>query len=124
MKCPNLFAVSILICALLPSASWGDPPAHAPAHGYRAKHNHHHEHGHHEGTFHSGVEIVFDSERGVQIAVGFPGLFFNAGHFYRHTDHGWQVSPRANGGWKAAASVPAHVMKAKGPGPAKRKKKH
>ena len=120
MKCLHLLAVSTLVCALLPSASWGDPPAHAPAHGYRAKQNGHH----HEKAFHSGVEVVFDSERGVHIAVGFPGLFFDSGHFYRHTDDGWQISAKADGGWKAAASVPAHVKKAKGPGPAEHKRKH
>jgi hypothetical protein len=123
MQRPPLFAAALLIGALLPCASLADPPAHAPAHGYRAKHKHR-DHGHHGGTFHSGVEVVFDSERGVHIAVGFPGLFFDAGHFYRHTEHGWQVSARADGGWHAADSVPARVMKARGPGPAKRRKKH
>ena len=71
----HLVAVSLLFCVLLPNASWSDPPAHAPAHGHRAKH------GDHGRVFHSGVEVVFDSERGVHIAVGFPGLFFHEDQF-------------------------------------------
>jgi hypothetical protein len=115
MKRLHLLAVSTLICALIPSAGWGEPPAHAPAHGYRAKQGHHPP----EKTFHSGVEVVFDSGRGVHIAVGFPNVFFAAGQFYRYADTGWQLSARADGGWMAAAFVPDPVKKARGPGPAK-----
>lgn len=113
----RFLAAAVLLATLLPSASWSDPPAHAPAHGHRAKHR---DHGR---VFHSGVEVVFDSERGVQIAIGFPGLFFHEGNFYRHAEHGWQVSARHDGGWKGAHSVPSHVVKAKGHGSAKHKKR-
>ncbi len=113
----HLVAVSLLFCVLLPNASWSDPPAHAPAHGHRAKH------GDHGRVLHSGVEVVFDSERGVHIAVGFPGLFFHEGQFYQRAEHGWQVSARHDGGWSAAISVPSHVVKAKGHRSAKHKKR-
>lgn len=107
--------------SLVPLAS-ADPPDHAPAHGYRAKGG---------GKAHApakesgGVEVVFDSERGIHVAVGLPGVFFHGGHYYREHDGRWQVSLSGNGGWSfaASASVPELVVKAKKrhPGPAKAK---
>ena len=115
----HLASILVGVALLVPAISWADPPAHAPAHGYRNKHKSHHHH--------SGVEIVFDSERGVHVAVGFPDVFFHEGRFYRHTTGGWQVSVRADGGWSIAASagVPAAIHKAHKhhPGPAKAKHK-
>jgi hypothetical protein len=113
------FSTILLALALaVPAIAWADPPAHAPAHGYRNKHKSHH---------HSGVEIVFDSERGVHVAVGFPDVFFHEGRFYRHLDGHWQVSVKADGGWSVMASggVPASIHKAHKhhPGPAKHKHK-
>ena len=46
------------------------PPPHAPAHGYRHKHEH-------------GVELVFDSQLGVYVVVGWKDHFFSAGRYYR-----------------------------------------
>ena len=113
MQRPHLLAISCFICALVPSVSWSDPPAHAPARGHRAKHVET------DRTLHSGVEIVFDSGRGVHVVVGLPGLFFHEGSFYRHDEQGWHVSSRHDRGWKTAKAVPSYVVKARGRGPAK-----
>ncbi len=72
------------------------PPPHAPAHGYRHKHGHH------------GVELVFDSQLGVYMVVGWDDVFFLGDHFYRIVDGGWQISARLDGGW-------AHMHPAKLP---------
>ena len=113
--------VVVSLALVVPAAGWADPPAHAPAHGYRNKQKspeHHH---------HGGVEIVFDSERGVHVAVGFPDVFFHEGRFFRNIDGSWQVSVKADGGWSvaASASVPEAIHKAHKhhPGPAKIKHK-
>ena len=102
----------------LPAASSADPPAHAPAHGYRHKQEPHRKHV-------GGFEVVLDSERGVHIVVGLPGVFFREGVFYRHLDGRWQVSAKADGGWRVAVSggIPLAISKARGhPGPAKLKR--
>lgn len=81
------------------SAGFAKPPGHAPAHGYRATQEQHPKpHTREVG----GTRISFDSERGISIAVGLPGVYFEAGHFFRYQDGRWQVSVRADGGWKAA----------------------
>jgi hypothetical protein len=118
----RLHLASILagLALAVPAASWADPPAHAPAHGYRNKHK---SHDHHSG----GVEIVFDSERGVHVAVGFPDVFFHEGRYYRNVGGSWQVSVKVDSGWSVVASggVPAKIHKAHKhhPGPAKVKHK-
>ena len=102
----------------LPAASSADPPAHAPAHGYRHKHKQHQRHV-------GGFELVLDSERGVHIVVGLPDVFFHEGAFYRRFDGRWQVSAKADGGWRVAVSgsVPHAISNAKRhPGPAKAKR--
>jgi hypothetical protein len=107
-----------LFVGVAPLAS-ADPPAHAPAHGYRAKG---------KGKAHvpvresAGVEVVFDSERGIHVAVGLPGVFFRDGHYYREHEGRWQVSLSGSGGWSVAASgsIPEVVVtsKKRHPGPA------
>ena len=72
----------------------------------------------HERAVRSGIEIVFDSERGVHVAVGLPGLFFHEGSFYRQASDGWQTSARADGGWEPTRVVPSNVRNAWQPGPA------
>lgn len=97
----RLWTLSFILVASLTIATAGfaKPPAHAPAHGYRAKQN---EPSQPHTRDSSAFKIIFDSERGVSIAVGLPGVYFEAGHFFRHHDGKWQVSVRADGGWKAA----------------------
>jgi hypothetical protein len=63
------------------------PPPHAPAHGYRHKHHHH------------GVELVFDSQLGVYVVVGWEEHFFYKDHFYRLVNGRWELSARLDGGW-------------------------
>ena len=69
--------------------------------------------------------MVFDSDLGIHIAVGLPGVFFHDGHYYREQEGRWQVSVSGDGDWGFAASlgVPEVVLKSKKrhPGPARAK---
>ena len=99
----------------------GGPPPHAPAHGYRRKHQVEHGHGHAE------LELVFDSGLGVYVVVGLPGIYFHADHFYRQVDAGWQVSLHHDSGWVLASQrdVPPGLRgKAHGRSQGKGKKPH
>jgi len=101
-KTVTSFAV-ISICALLmptscsrygiyhkPTVSKGKgPPAHAPAHGYRRKQV-------------AGMELVFDSGRGVYVVVGLPDHYYHEGYFYRLRGGLWEMSLKPDGDWKAA----------------------
>lgn len=79
------------------------PPPHAPAHGYRHKHKH-------------GVELVFDGDLGVYIAVGFSDIFFHNDLYIRMHDGRWEVSALLKGPWRKAKTreVPYKLKKAKG----------
>lgn len=109
--------IAFVAVLLLPGLGLADPPSHAPAHGRRAK----------EAAAQKrleppgGVEIRFDSERGIHVAIGVPGVYFEAGSYYRHTDAGWQVSATGRDGWSIAAgsAVPEIVRKARPAPPAK-----
>ena len=87
------------------------PPAHAPAHGYRHKHQ-------------SGSEFRFDSHLGVYIVLGHTELYFHDGLFVRIHSGIWQVSASLNGPWKPKTTewVPPglrskhHAKKSKGRG--------
>ncbi|MGB2866151.1 MAG: hypothetical protein WBC05_22650 [Sedimentisphaerales bacterium] len=97
------FAV-ISFCALLMTASCSrygvrhkptvskgkGPPAHAPAHGYRRKHA-------------AGMELVYDSGRGVYVVVGLSDHYYHDGYFYRLRGGLWEMSLKPDGGWKAAS---------------------
>ncbi len=65
------------------------PPPHAPAHGYRHKHQ--------------GIELVYDSGRGIYVAVEFPLHFYLKGSFYRFHDSQWEISTNIKGPWKVIA---------------------
>jgi hypothetical protein len=71
------------------------PPSHAPAHGYRHKHQ-------------SGAELRFDSNLDVYIVVGQTDVYFHDGWFIRIRSGAWQVSAALNGPWepKAAEWIP------------------
>ncbi|UCG60009.1 MAG: hypothetical protein JSU70_10900 [Phycisphaerales bacterium] len=69
------------------------PPAHAQAHGYHRKHV-------------AGVEVVYDSQRGIYVVVGFPNHYYCDGWFYRHSGTQWEVSLHATGGWRPAGAHP------------------
>lgn len=94
----SALSVIVLVCAGLVLSScdsamvgWGrrpryGPPPHAPAHGYRHKHH--------------GVELAYDSGRGLYVVVGFPNHFYYGGHFYRYQSTRWEVSTHIAGSWK------------------------
>ena len=70
------------------------PPSHAPAHGYRAKH---------QGSHGSGeIDLVFDSALGVYLVVGVPDRYYWNGHYLRIEGGQW------------AASVELKVVSARG----------
>ena len=74
-----------------PTVSKGHgPPAHAPAHGYRRKHV-------------AGMELVFDSGRGVYVVVGLSDHYYHDGYFYRLRGGLWEMSLKHDGNWKAAS---------------------
>jgi len=119
---PLMLCVAALASLTIATAGSADPPDHAPAHGYRAKHKHSHGHSHPAPPAPGGFQVVFDPERGVSIAVVFPGVVFHESHFYRLHAGIWQMSPRADGGWRSIAPTapPPVIRKALlHPGPAK-----
>jgi hypothetical protein len=63
------------------------PPPHAPAHGYRHKHEA------------KGVELVYDSGRGVYVVVGLPDHYYYDGHFFRIRGSQWEMSLNTTHGW-------------------------
>ena len=63
----------------------------------RAPHREHRGPEHDRGARYS---IVFDSERGVRIVIEHPGLYFEAGRYYRFQDGGWQVGLDGVTGWR------------------------
>jgi hypothetical protein len=110
---------TVLAGLMLPAAGLADPPAHAPAHGRRAKEANHQKRAEPSG----GVAIHFDSSLGLHVAIGLPGVYFQAGSYYRHDHSGWHVSKTGTGGWSLAArsSIPEKVRKAHPAPPAKAK---
>ena len=87
------------------------PPPHAPAHGYRHKHQH-------------GVELVYNSELGVYVVVGFPDHYFYEDHYFRLGGEDWEISMHIEGPWIVATEdVLPSGLKFKGKGKAKGKHK-
>ena len=125
MRLQTLLGLLAATALVLPLSAAANPPAHAPAHGYRAKHK-----APKVALPSGGVEVIFDSERGIHVAIGLPGVIFRDGHYYREHDGQWQISLSGNGGWRVSATseIPDAVVKARKiphRGPAKMKgKKH
>ncbi len=67
------------------------PPSHAPAHGYRHKHQ-------------TGAEFRFDSHLGVYVVEGNTDIYFHDGWFVRIRSGIWQVSATLDGQWKARST--------------------
>jgi len=63
----------------------GGLPPHAPAHGHRAKLR--------------GHDLEFDSRRGVYGVIGFPGIYWHAGWFFRLQHHRWVRASDGHGPW-------------------------
>ena len=102
-----------------PTIIKGDgPPAHAPAHGYRRKHA-------------AGMELVYDSGRGVYVVVGHSDHYYHDGYFYRLRGSLWEMSLKPDSGWKVVSgrSLPMGLKvkansKVMGKGKGKGKVKH
>jgi len=80
------------------------PPPHAPAHGYRYKHQ-------------QGVELRYDAGLGVYVVIEIPDMYFNDGLYIRWSTSGyWEVGHHYKGPWRAAAAneVPYTLDKKKG----------
>jgi hypothetical protein len=66
------------------------PPPHAPAHGYRHKHN-------------DGHELEFDKEIGCYAVINVPETYFGNNVYIRLSSSGeWIVSAELEGGWRVA----------------------
>jgi hypothetical protein len=80
------------------------PPPHAPAHGYRRKHQQ------------DGVDMVFDSGLGLYVVVGTPDCWWNDGGYYRWRDGAWSIGAHLSGPWTSvsAEKVPAGLRAYKG----------
>lgn len=70
------------------------PPPHAPAHGYRAKHD--------------GCDLRYDRTVGCYAVVGYTDYYYNDGFFFRYSSGNWQISALVGEGWAAVdtARVP------------------
>jgi hypothetical protein len=80
------------------------PPPHAPAHGYRRKHQQ------------DGVDLVFDSGLGVYVVVGTPDCWWLDGGYYRWRDGVWSMGVHVSGPWTAVevGKVPSGLRGYKG----------
>jgi hypothetical protein len=63
------------------------PPPHAPAHGYRYKH-------------HNGEELVYRSDIGVYVVVGYTDYYYDRDMYYRLNNDSWETSLSIEGKWK------------------------
>jgi hypothetical protein len=72
------------------------PPPHAPAHGYRRKHE-------------RGADLRFDAKLGVYVVEGQADIYFYDGWFIRIRNGVWEVSARIGGDWqiRSARWVPS-----------------
>ena len=69
------------------------PPPHAPAHGYRTRAM-------------DGSIIVFDVSVGCYEVVGWTGIYYHGGHYYRVRDGRWERSMRLDRGWGPPGRAP------------------
>jgi len=67
------------------------PPPHAPAHGYRAKHQ--------------GCDLRYDRTVGCYAVVGYNDYYYNDGVFFRFGSDGWQMSAQVGNGWSSVEAV-------------------
>ena len=81
------------------------PPPHAPAHGYRMKHE--------------GVDLVFDREREAYRVDGRPGVFFQGDDYYVVRDGRWYRADDLDDedAWELleAAHVPRRLLQSETP---------
>jgi len=67
------------------------PPDHAPAHGYRKKHQ----------VGNANVVLEYSTSLGLYVVIGQDDCYYNAGQFYRLSSGAWEWSVRIEGPWKA-----------------------
>ena len=86
------------------------PPAHPPE-GHRQSH--------------AGVELVFDSDLGVYLVVGWHDHFYAEGRFYRFAEDGWQISTELEESWHQVLgpALPPGLAKKHKPGEGHRRGK-
>jgi len=91
------------------------PPPHAPAHGHR-----------HRLPQYPDVELVFDSNLGLYVAVDLDGVFFHHDHFYREMDGVWHWSRQPYRDWVVVqtAKLPPGLAKKHHKANRKHKKHH
>jgi hypothetical protein len=51
----------------------------------------------------AGMELVFDSGRGVYVVVGHSDHYYHDGYFYRFRDSIWEMSLKPDSGWKVVS---------------------
>ena len=86
-------SIALIGCVDSASVRYGDgdshyksgPPPHAPAHGYRAKHNKH--------------NMSYDSGLSVYVVMDLADHYFDNGVYFRYRDGHWQTSLSIGGGW-------------------------
>ena len=77
------------------------PPPHAPAHGYRYKHQ-------------DGVELEYDSGIDAYLVIKFPGTYFYNGLYSRFSpEERWVVAENLNGPWRISREreIPLKLIK-------------
>lgn len=84
-----------------PSVHHGPPP-HAPAHGYRMKH---------EGD---GVELVYDAGLHVYVVAHTNNRYFYDGHYYCKRGKRWAAADRLSGPWTVAVARDFPLASTKG----------
>jgi len=72
------------------SAKKNGPPPHAPAHGYRHKHD--------------SVVLEYDTALEVYAVSGWPNHYFYKDRYYRATHSGWEITAKFDGPWKSVAT--------------------
>ena len=89
------------------------PPPHAPAYGYRAKHDR------------DDVVLVYDRKLEVYIVSGSPDCYYTGGQYFRFHDGSWEWSVSINTGWKFVADyreVPSSLCTKHGRGKSHKEK--
>ena len=85
----------------------GGPPPHAPAHGYRHKHQN------------DDVVLVYDNRLDVYIVSGYKDCYYSAGQYFRFVGGSWEWSVSVSTGWKVVADyheVPSSLCSKHGKG--------
>jgi len=105
----SLLSMFLIGCVDSASVKYGDssphyksgPPPHAPAHGYRYKHNKH--------------DMSYDTGLSVYVVLGKTDVYYDNGVYFRYRDNGWQVSLGLNNTWENTSkrAVPKKLYQSK-----------